>query len=211
MRARAARGAPAPHSRRRRCITSFDRLRRTVEPPLPPHGMLPKHRNVRRRRPPATARPRPAGMLPEPHNTPPCNPALLSLRALLTESLAARLAAPEPQPLLSVLNSSSVETAHVIWNASMREELLKVCGGRMLLFCCCHRSKQHVPHPNLTLKLVTRHARLARARTAAASCFPGAPAAARARARRGCAAGLQVFGARGGAAGAGRPPPIVLP
>jgi hypothetical protein len=77
-------------------------------------------------------------MLPEPHRTPTCSPALLALRALLTESLAARLAAPEPQPLLAILGSSSVETAHVIWNNSMREELLKVlaCWGEPCL--CMH-------------------------------------------------------------------------
>lgn len=72
------------------------------------------------------AHPAPTGMLPEPHATPPCAPAQAALASLLTESLAARLAAPDPRPLLGVLGSASVETAHVIWNNSMREELLKV-------------------------------------------------------------------------------------
>jgi hypothetical protein len=68
-------------------------------------------------------------MLPEPHATPHCEPAQLALRSLLTESLAARLAAPDPRPLLAMLASSSVETAQVIWNSSMREELVKVGGS----------------------------------------------------------------------------------
>jgi DnaJ family protein C protein 13 len=71
------------------------------------------------------------GMLPEPHNTPSCDQARLALCSLLTESLAARLAAPDPRPLLSCLGSSSVETAHVIWNNSMREELIKVRSGSL--------------------------------------------------------------------------------
>ena len=67
-----------------------------------------------------------AGLLPAPHATPECAPAQLALRALLTESLAARLAAPDPRPLLALLGAAGVETAHVIWNGGMRDELLKV-------------------------------------------------------------------------------------
>jgi DnaJ family protein C protein 13 len=66
-----------------------------------------------------------AGLLLDPHHTP-ANPAVTSaLSALLTQSLAARLAEPDPRPLLVCLNSS-METAQVIWNSGMREELSKV-------------------------------------------------------------------------------------
>lgn len=65
------------------------------------------------------------GLLHDPYHTP-SNPAAISaLSALLTQSLAARLAEPDPRPLLLCLNSS-LETAQVIWNSSMREELTKV-------------------------------------------------------------------------------------
>lgn len=68
----------------------------------------------------------PAGLLREPHHTPTNPDAVAALSALLTQSLAARLAEPDPRPLLVCLNSS-LETAQVIWNSSMREELSKVC------------------------------------------------------------------------------------
>ncbi|GAB4814092.1 hypothetical protein N2152v2_001138 [Parachlorella kessleri] len=47
------------------------------------------------------------------------------LRALLTETLAPRLADPDPRPLLRDLNTT-VQTPQVIWNNRMREELLEL-------------------------------------------------------------------------------------
>lgn len=66
-----------------------------------------------------------AGMLHDPFHTPANQPAQAALSALLTQSLSARLAEADPRPLLVCLNSS-METAQVIWNSGMREELLKV-------------------------------------------------------------------------------------
>jgi DnaJ family protein C protein 13 len=67
-------------------------------------------------------------MLREPHHTPANAAAVSALSALLTQSLAARLAERDPRPLLVCLNSS-METAQVIWNSGMREELSKVNSG----------------------------------------------------------------------------------
>jgi len=64
-----------------------------------------------------------AGLLPGAHATPRCDPACAALRALLTDSLADRLAADDPRAVLACLGSS-VETAQVIWNSAMRAELL---------------------------------------------------------------------------------------
>jgi DnaJ family protein C protein 13 len=64
-------------------------------------------------------------VLPAPHATPANAAAQSALAALLTQSLAGRLAEGDPRGLLVALNSS-LETAQVIWNSSMREELLKV-------------------------------------------------------------------------------------
>lgn len=72
--------------------------------------------------------PHPAGMLRGPFHTPANHTAQTCLSALLTHSLAARLAEGDPRPLLVCLNSS-METAQVIWNSSMREELTKVGGA----------------------------------------------------------------------------------
>jgi len=65
------------------------------------------------------------GVLREPFSTPSNPTAQACLSALLTQSLSARLAEADPRPLLVCLNSS-METAQVIWNSSMREELIKV-------------------------------------------------------------------------------------
>ena len=70
----------------------------------------------------------------EPFHTPANQTAQSCLAALLTQSLSARLAEADPRPLLVCLNSS-METAQVIWNSSMREELTKV--GTWGLCCCC--------------------------------------------------------------------------
>ncbi|WIA30400.1 hypothetical protein OEZ86_000485 [Tetradesmus obliquus] len=70
-----------------------------------------------------------AGLLREPHHTPANAAAASALAALLTQSLAGRLAEPDPRPLLVCLNSS-METAQVIWNSGMREELSKVLAGQ---------------------------------------------------------------------------------
>ncbi|WIA10346.1 hypothetical protein OEZ85_010538 [Tetradesmus obliquus] len=70
-----------------------------------------------------------AGLLREPHHTPANAAAASALAALLTQSLAGRLAEPDPRPLLLCLNSS-METAQVIWNSGMREELSKVLAGQ---------------------------------------------------------------------------------
>jgi DnaJ family protein C protein 13 len=61
----------------------------------------------------------------EPFHTPANQAAQSCLSALLTQSLSARLAESDPRPLLVALNSS-METAQVIWNSGMREELMKV-------------------------------------------------------------------------------------
>jgi hypothetical protein len=66
-------------------------------------------------------------MLRDPFHTPANQPAQSVLSALLTQSLSALLAEADPRPLLLSLNSS-METAQVIWNSGMREELLKVGG-----------------------------------------------------------------------------------
>ncbi|KAF8069423.1 GRV2 [Scenedesmus sp. PABB004] len=70
-----------------------------------------------------------AGVLPEPHATPRNDAAAGALAALLTQSLAARLADPDPRGLLTCLNSS-METAQVIWNSGMREELSKALAAQ---------------------------------------------------------------------------------
>eukprot|EP00873_Tetraselmis_striata_P041875 jgi/Tetstr1/462139/TSEL_007205.t2 len=64
-----------------------------------------------------------AGMLGSPAATPKNMQAINTLKALLTDSLAVRLAASDPKPLLRELNQS-METPQVIWNNAMREELL---------------------------------------------------------------------------------------
>ncbi|KAG2494521.1 hypothetical protein HYH03_007288 [Edaphochlamys debaryana] len=69
-----------------------------------------------------------AGALPPPHATPPCAPAAAALSRLLTAPLAARLAEPDPRPLLGVL-AGSHETCQVIWNPAMREEVLSFLGS----------------------------------------------------------------------------------
>lgn len=66
-----------------------------------------------------------AGMLPAPHQTPTCDAARAVLTQLLTEALAARLARVDPREVLAQLNSS-METPQVIWNNSMRQELVKM-------------------------------------------------------------------------------------
>jgi hypothetical protein len=75
------------------------------------------------------------GMLRDPHHTPANAAAEGALSALLTQSLAARLVEPDPRPLLVCLNSS-METAQVIWNSGMREELSKVGRNRYNSMCC---------------------------------------------------------------------------
>ena len=47
-----------------------------------------------------------AGVLPDSLATPACAPAQEALGRLLTPALAARLALPDPRPLLALLNSS---------------------------------------------------------------------------------------------------------
>ncbi|KAL0042756.1 hypothetical protein WJX79_009797 [Trebouxia sp. C0005] len=64
-----------------------------------------------------------AGVLAGRLGTPPCTAARQALAALLTPSLAARLAEPDPKDLLQQLNGS-VCTPQVIWNSKMREEVL---------------------------------------------------------------------------------------
>jgi DnaJ family protein C protein 13 len=56
--------------------------------------------------------------------TPACPAAQRALAALLTATLAPRLAQPDPLPLLRDL-TSSLQTAQVIWNGGMRQELLE--------------------------------------------------------------------------------------
>jgi DnaJ family protein C protein 13 len=68
----------------------------------------------------------PALKAPEsPAATQPCPAAQRALAALLTETLAPRLGDPDPLPLLRDLNST-VQTPQVIWNNSMRQELLEL-------------------------------------------------------------------------------------
>ncbi|KAL0040215.1 hypothetical protein WJX77_000548 [Trebouxia sp. C0004] len=64
-----------------------------------------------------------AGVLTGRLGTPPCTAARQALAALLTPSLAARLAEPDPQDLLQQLNGS-ICTPQVIWDSKMREEVL---------------------------------------------------------------------------------------
>jgi hypothetical protein len=90
----------------------------TLKPLPPPSAPLP---------PPPTHTQH-TGMLRGPFHTPANQAAQACLSALLTHSLAARLAEGDPRPLLVCLNSS-METAQVIWNSSMREELTKVGGA----------------------------------------------------------------------------------
>lgn len=82
----------------------------------------------------------------EPFHTPANQTTQSCLSALLTQSLSARLAEADPRPLLVCLNSS-METAQVIWNSGMREELVKVgIGSRVCLLlllrpsCCWHHA-----------------------------------------------------------------------
>lgn len=53
-----------------------------------------------------------AGMLPSPHATPVCGPARSALGALLTETLASRLADADPRAVLALLNGTQ-ETCKV--------------------------------------------------------------------------------------------------
>jgi DnaJ family protein C protein 13 len=64
-----------------------------------------------------------AGLLSGAAATPKCEPAVSTLKALLTDTLVMRLNGEDPRPLLRELNQS-LETPHVIWNNAMRAQLL---------------------------------------------------------------------------------------
>ncbi|CAD7701733.1 unnamed protein product, partial [Ostreobium quekettii] len=66
-----------------------------------------------------------AGMMCGKHATKEMPQAAAALKALLTESLVARLSDPDPRGLLRILNSST-ETPQVIWNGKMRAEVLSL-------------------------------------------------------------------------------------